>query len=90
MGGTPHRTKERGGKGGVLLSQAVSGTALIVIFHPIQKRFLSIPQTPICYWLRERFFDLLAGGHWVMWLKSDKGWQRLMTRASYALPGRYH
>jgi hypothetical protein len=24
-------------------------------------RFLTIPQTPVCYWLRERFFELLAG-----------------------------
>src|SRR5437016_1653567 len=30
----------------VLLSQAVSGTALIVVSRPIQKRFLSIPQIP--------------------------------------------
>jgi len=31
------------------------------VFQPLQKRFLDIPQTPISYWLRERFFDLLAG-----------------------------
>jgi len=32
-----------------------------VISRPLQARFLSIPQTPLCYWLRERFFELLAG-----------------------------
>lgn len=30
-------------------------------YRPLQKRFLDIPQTPLCYWLRPRFFDLLAG-----------------------------
>lgn len=32
-----------------------------VISRPRQSRFLMIPQTPVCYWLRERFFELLAG-----------------------------
>lgn len=32
-----------------------------VVFRPLQARFLSIPQAPLCYWLRERFFELLAG-----------------------------
>jgi len=32
-----------------------------VVSRPLQARFLSIPQTPLCYWLRERFFELLAG-----------------------------
>lgn len=27
----------------------------------LQMRFLTIPQAPVCYWLRDRFFDLLAG-----------------------------
>lgn len=31
------------------------------VFRPLQARFLSIPQAPLCYWLRERFFELLAG-----------------------------
>jgi len=31
------------------------------VIRPFQSRFLTIPQTPVCYWLRERFFDLLAG-----------------------------
>lgn len=31
------------------------------VFHPLQQRFLALPQTPLCYWLRERFFELLAG-----------------------------
>lgn len=31
------------------------------VFRPIQARFLAIPQAPLCYWLRERFFELLAG-----------------------------
>jgi hypothetical protein len=36
----------------------VNGT---IVSRPLQSRFLTIPQTPVCYWLRERFFDLLAG-----------------------------
>jgi hypothetical protein len=32
-----------------------------VVFRPKQARFLTIPQSPLSYWLRERFFDLLAG-----------------------------
>ncbi len=31
------------------------------VFTPLQARFLTIPQAPLCYWLRERFFELLAG-----------------------------
>lgn len=32
-----------------------------VVYRPLQARFLTIPQTPLCYWLRARFFGLLAG-----------------------------
>jgi hypothetical protein len=32
-----------------------------IVTRPLQSRFLTIPQTPVCYWLRERFFELLAG-----------------------------
>ncbi len=32
-----------------------------IVFTPLQARFLTIPQAPLCYWLRERFFELLAG-----------------------------
>lgn len=32
-----------------------------VVFRPLQSRFLTVPQTPVCYWLRDRFFELLAG-----------------------------
>lgn len=32
-----------------------------VVFRPLQSRFLDIPQAPLCYWLRERFFEVLAG-----------------------------
>jgi hypothetical protein len=31
------------------------------VFRPLQAKFLTIPQSPICYWLRDRFFELLAG-----------------------------
>lgn len=31
------------------------------VFRPLQRRFLTIPQSPLCYWLRERFLELLAG-----------------------------
>jgi len=32
-----------------------------IVSRPLQARFLTIPQAPLCYWLRERFFELLAG-----------------------------
>ncbi len=32
-----------------------------VVSRPLQTRFGSIPQVPLCYWLRDRFFELLAG-----------------------------
>jgi len=32
-----------------------------IISRPLQSRFLKIPQAPVCYWLRDRFFELLAG-----------------------------
>jgi hypothetical protein len=32
-----------------------------VVFRPLQAGFLTVPQAPLCYWLRERFFELLAG-----------------------------
>lgn len=31
------------------------------VFRPLHARFLTIPQAPLCYWLRKRFFELLAG-----------------------------
>lgn len=30
------------------------------VFRPLQAKFLTIPQTPLCYWLGDRFFELLA------------------------------
>jgi hypothetical protein len=32
-----------------------------IVSRPLQARFLDIPQSPLAYWLRERFFELLAG-----------------------------
>jgi len=32
-----------------------------VVFRPKQSRFLTIPQSPLSYWLRERFLELLSG-----------------------------
>jgi SAM-dependent methyltransferase len=29
--------------------------------NPMQNLFVEIPQSPLCYWLRSRFFDLLQG-----------------------------
>jgi len=42
----------------VKLSSSAPST---IAYRPPQKRFLDIPQTPLCYWLRPRFFELLAG-----------------------------
>lgn len=33
----------------------------LAVFRPLEARFFNIPQAPLCYWLRERFFELLAG-----------------------------
>ena len=44
--------RERGAAG------KVRGT---LVSTPRQARFLTIPQARLCYWLRERFFGLLAG-----------------------------
>ena len=43
-----------------LLRAATAGKLDSIQFRPQQVRFLSLPQTPICYWLRDRFFELLA------------------------------
>ena len=44
-----------------LLRGALAGTAASICFRPTQRRFQTIPQAPICYWLPERIFDLLGG-----------------------------
>jgi hypothetical protein len=49
------------GEKAAVLGRAVQGNALAVVFHPPQERFLSLPQAPLSYWLRERFFELLVG-----------------------------
>jgi hypothetical protein len=39
-----------------------------VVFRPQQSRFLDIPQAPLCYWLEDRFFELMSDqtiGHYV-------------------------
>ena len=32
-----------------------------IVSRPLQRRFLEVPQTPLCYWLRDRFLELLSG-----------------------------
>ncbi|MGA2702512.1 MAG: DNA methyltransferase [Isosphaeraceae bacterium] len=44
-----------------LLRQAVASAESQARNRPQQGRFIAIPQSPMCYWLRERFFELLAG-----------------------------
>jgi hypothetical protein len=45
-----------------ILHEAIAGlNESGIVSRPLQRRFLEIPQTPQCYWLRDRFFDLLAG-----------------------------
>ncbi len=44
-----------------LLRAATSERSSPLVFRPDQARFLTIPQSPLCYWLRETFFGLLAG-----------------------------
>lgn len=45
----------------LLLREAVSRLDHAVATRPVQMRFLDVPHSPLCYWLRERFFELLAG-----------------------------
>lgn len=42
-----------------LLRNALAGAAQGVRWTPTQAGFLEIPETPLTYWLRPRFFDLL-------------------------------
>lgn len=44
-----------------LLREALSRSHHVVVTRPLQMRFLDVPHSPLCYWLRERFFQLLAG-----------------------------
>ncbi len=44
-----------------LLGRAVAGSASSICFRPKQSHFLSIPLAPISFWLRDRFFQILAG-----------------------------
>ena len=44
-----------------LLRGATQGSGSPLVSRPVQTRFLAVPASPICYWLRERFFDLLGG-----------------------------
>jgi hypothetical protein len=53
----PKSAEEKAG----LLRQSINSTTLVTVSRPSQNRFLTIPQAPLSYWLRERFFELLAG-----------------------------
>jgi hypothetical protein len=44
-----------------LLERALRGEARKVVTTPRQADFLELPQTPLVYWLRPKFFELLAG-----------------------------
>lgn len=44
-----------------ILREATHGKTAGIFFSPLQCRFLTIPQSPVCYWLYEPFFELLAG-----------------------------
>jgi hypothetical protein len=54
----PQPLSRRAGEGWRAERAGVRGS---LVFTPLQARFLTIPQAPLCYWLRPRFFDLLAG-----------------------------
>lgn len=32
-----------------------------IVSRPVKSKFIGIPQSPLCYWLREKFSDLLSG-----------------------------
>ncbi|MBI5514930.1 MAG: BREX-1 system adenine-specific DNA-methyltransferase PglX [Deltaproteobacteria bacterium] len=38
-----------------------AGTKHLSVSRPLQARFLTVTQAPLCYWFRERIFELLAG-----------------------------
>src|SRR5271157_5350398 len=42
-----------------LLKQALSAPVHSAKSKPLQRRFIGIPQSPLCYWLKDRFFDAL-------------------------------
>lgn len=42
------------------IRSAAQGSGAGISFRPVQRRFLTIPQSPLCYWLRERFFEIFA------------------------------
>jgi len=43
------------------MKASVADCSQNVVFRSRQMRFLDIPQAPLCYWLRERLFKVLAG-----------------------------
>ena len=44
-----------------MLFQGMSQQNTEISSSIVQKQFLTIPQSPLCYWLRQRFFELLSG-----------------------------
>ena len=46
-------------KSGLLL-RSIAGSAPSIVFTPLQQRLLALPSSTFAYWLRPRFFDLLA------------------------------
>lgn len=63
LGPGHRRLVERGFStaGGVMATKAREGRPHPVVSRPLQARFLSIPETPLCYWLGGRFFELSVG-----------------------------
>jgi hypothetical protein len=44
----------------ILLRRALASATNGLVFRPVQSRFLAIPGFAVCYWLRDRFIELLA------------------------------
>ncbi len=44
-----------------VLQSGASGRNTPIVSRPLQKRLLGLPSSPLCFWLRDHFFDLLTG-----------------------------
>ena len=44
-----------------LLRDSIEGRSQGVVFNPVQAKLLNLPHTPLCYWLSDRFLELVAG-----------------------------
>ena len=56
-----------------LLLEGASGRSLNLVSKPRLSAFLTIPKTPLSYWLRDKFFDLISGPNLSMFASVNPG-----------------